>query len=80
MSKTQTTRYDAHRLTPEGGQRVDEIKRLAEQLAAKLDEVPGRSASIALTHLETAVMHGVLRRGARPQGTLGHDGPARTAA
>ncbi len=52
-------RYDSHTLTPEGLDRVTQIKAQAEALAQLLDQVPGRPASIALTHLQTAVMFGV---------------------
>lgn len=53
------TRYDSHRLTEAGAARVDAIKAKAEELAELLDAVPGRPASVALTHLQTAVMFGV---------------------
>ena len=62
MDKTNTvntidkTRYDAIGYSAEGVERSTRVKELAERLARELDQVPGRPASVALTHLQTAVM------------------------
>lgn len=53
------TRYDSQSLTKAGADLVEAVKQQAEALARLLDQVPGRPASVALTHLQAAVMFGV---------------------
>jgi hypothetical protein len=53
------TRYDAKSLNASGVQIVAAIKAQAELLAETIDVLGSREASIAKTHLETAVMFAV---------------------
>lgn len=53
------TRYDSRTLDAGQQADVDDIKFVAEQLAKTIERRPGRCASVALTHLQTAVMFGV---------------------
>lgn len=54
-----STRYDSCTVSAAGVARIDRIKDLAESLAGEFDQVPSREGSLALTHLQTAVMFGV---------------------
>lgn len=49
-------RYTALQVSPDGIERIAAIQQTAEGLARLIDLTPGRHASLALTHLETAVM------------------------
>lgn len=53
------TRYDSIKVSADGMARIELLKNKAEILATWLDDFPGRASSIALTHLQTAVMFGV---------------------
>jgi hypothetical protein len=53
------TRYASHQLDEHQVARVEAIKQHAEALARLFDQTPSRESSVALTHLETAVMFGV---------------------
>lgn len=54
-----STRYDSLRLDDDAVALTTEIKTKAEALAEVFDRLPGRCGSVALTHLQTAVMYGV---------------------
>lgn len=52
------TRYDARQVMGQGLDAIDHIKDLAEELAQAIESNgTSRENSIALTHLETAVMY-----------------------
>ena len=53
------TRYDSISVSPEGLAHINDLKSDAEILAKFLEQFPSRAGSIALTHLQTAVMFGV---------------------
>ncbi len=54
-----TTRQDSLKVSEYGIEKSEELKGLAEGLARHIELFPGRASSIALTHLQTAVMFDV---------------------
>jgi hypothetical protein len=52
------TRYDSINSSGTALDQIEVLKQAAESLAQMLEKVPGRCASVALTHLQTAVMFG----------------------